>query len=73
MKNNCKNIFFIFIYFFLIGCDTHFKMNEDKLKIVPLEILNGTYEEKYSFLCGYYMADGYKCENSKSKTLLKLW
>jgi len=33
MKNNCKNIFFIFIYFFLIGCDTHFKMNEDKLKI----------------------------------------
>ena len=44
--------------------------NKDKYKIIPQSILNGTYEERYSFFCGYYLADGSKCYNSKSKNII---
>jgi len=44
--------------------------NKDKYKIVPESILNGSYKERYSFFCGYYLADGYKCKNSKSKNII---
>nr|QDY51635.1 DNA polymerase family B [Mimiviridae sp. ChoanoV1] len=44
--------------------------NKDNYKIIPQEILNASYEEKYSFFAGYYMADGYKCDKSKSKNIV---
>ena len=42
----------------------------NRLKQIPLEIINGSYDERYAFLCGYYSADGYKCVNSKSKNII---
>ena len=39
----------------------------DEYKIIPNFILNGTFEEKNSFLEGYYTADGYKKDNKKEK------
>ena len=44
--------------------------NKDKYKIIPDCILNGTHEERFAFLCGYYGADGYKCRNSTSKNII---
>ena len=44
--------------------------NKDKYKIIPQSILNGSYEERYSFFCGYYLADGSKCYQSKSKNII---
>ena len=44
--------------------------NKDKYKIIPDNIMNGSYEIRKSFLCGYYAADGYKCINSKSKNII---
>ena len=44
--------------------------NKDKYKIIPHSILNGSYEERYSFFCGYYLAEGYKCKNSISKNII---
>ena len=32
--------------------------------------MNGSYEIRKAFLCGYYAADGYKCKNSKSKNII---
>lgn len=43
--------------------------NKNKFKIVPKEILNTTSKEKEAFLCGYFLSDGYKCDNSKCKNL----
>jgi len=44
--------------------------NKDKYKIIPDNIMNGSYEIRKAFLCGYYAADGYKCINSKSKNII---
>ena len=43
--------------------------NKNKYKIVPNNIINGSYSEKYAFLAGYYMADGAKCPGEKSKSI----
>jgi DNA polymerase elongation subunit (family B) len=44
--------------------------NKDKYKIVPNNIINSEYEIKESFIAGYYLADGYKCENQISKNII---
>jgi len=44
--------------------------NKDKYKIIPNNMMNGSYEIRKAFLCGYYAADGYKCINSKSKNII---
>lgn len=43
--------------------------NYKKYKIVPDEILNAQDDIKESFLAGYFLADGYKCDNTKCKNL----
>lgn len=43
--------------------------NKDKFKIVPEEILNASVESKEAFLAGYFLADGYKCDNTPCKNL----
>ena len=43
--------------------------SENRYKIVPNEILNNTREVRYAFFAGYYMADGAKCENTKTKNI----
>ena len=43
--------------------------NKEHYKVIPTHILNDTYENKYAFLCGYYLADGSKCENDTTKNI----
>ena len=40
--------------------------DKDNNKIIPNFVLNGTFEEKNSFLEGYYTADGYKKEKDNN-------
>lgn len=43
--------------------------DNNKYKIVPEEILNGSYQERLDFFLGYYFADGYKCRNINVKNI----
>ena len=43
--------------------------DKDKYKIVPDEILNGSYTERYQFFLGYYAADGSKQKVNNSKNI----
>ncbi len=43
--------------------------NKDKFKIVPTEILNASFDIKEAFICGYFLSDGYKCDNTCCKNL----
>jgi DNA polymerase elongation subunit (family B) len=46
-----------------VKCYRELFYNSLKEKIVPNEILNGTYNTKFAFISGYFMADGYKNNN----------
>jgi DNA polymerase elongation subunit (family B) len=41
----------------------------NKCKIVPDFIQSSKIDSKHAFLCGYYLADGNKCLNEKSKSI----
>ncbi len=43
--------------------------DKDKLKTIPQEILNASFEDRLSFFKGYYAADGSKCINEKGKCI----
>lgn len=44
--------------------------DKDKLKIIPEEILNSSsYENRLAFFKGYYLTDGSKCLNEKTKCI----
>ena len=43
--------------------------DNNKYKIVPTKILNGSYNIRKNFFLGYYAADGYKCKNTHVKNI----
>jgi len=43
--------------------------DNNKYKIIPNKILNGTYNIRKNFFIGYYAADGYKCKNTNTKNI----
>ena len=43
--------------------------DNNKYKIVPPKILNGSYTVRKNFFLGYYAADGYKCKNTNVKNM----
>ena len=43
--------------------------DKDKFKIIPNQILNGNQKIRLNFFLGYYAADGYKCDNTKTKNI----
>ena len=43
--------------------------NKNRLKIIPDRFLNGEYDKRLSYFAGYYMADGSKCKNEKTKCI----
>jgi DNA polymerase elongation subunit (family B) len=43
--------------------------NKNKYKIIPTHILNDTYDIRYAYFAGYYLADGNKCINEKGKCI----
>ena len=43
--------------------------DKDKYKIIPNQIINGTNDERESFLLGYYLGDGYKSDKSTCQNI----
>lgn len=43
--------------------------DNNRLKKIPNDVLNTTTDNLKQFICGYYAADGYKCENTAVKNI----
>lgn len=43
--------------------------DKERYKIIPDNILNGSYQERLDFFKGYYLADGAKCTNTNTKNI----